>query len=168
MDAALAYLNDGKTKLEPAAPVVIGAGGVLYGTTVNAPPAGNVFSLTPPAQAGGAWTYQQLYAFTYGELGSADGAQPSSPLVMGAGGVLYGVTPYGGLNDSSGGSGTIFSVTPPSTQGGPWTESVLYRFTNEKDGIYPGCVILSNQGLLYGVSDEGEITKAGAVWEFTP
>jgi len=165
---ALAYLTNNGHSSSPEAPPVIGAGGVLYGTIFDAPtPAGSIFSLTPPATPGGAWTFAQLYAFTYGELGSVDGSQPSSPLVIGPGGVLYGVTPYGGLNDSGGGSGTIFSLTPPATQGGAWTESVLYRFTAGTDGFFPGCVILSKQGVLYGVSDEGIVDKAGSVWKFT-
>jgi hypothetical protein len=165
---ALAYLTNNGHSSTPAAPPVIGAGGVLHGTIFDAPtPAGSIFSLTPPASDGGAWTFAHLYAFTYGELGSTDGSQPGSPLVIGPGGVLYGVTPYGGLNDSTGGSGTIFSLTPPATQGGAWTESVLYRFTTGTDGFFPGCVILSKQGILYGVSDEGIVDKAGSVWKFT-
>jgi hypothetical protein len=158
---ALAYVSEGPS------PPVIGAGGVLYGAVADTYPAGSIYSLTPPASDGGAWTFTQLYAFTYGELGSTDGSQPGSPLVIGPGGVLYGVTPLGGLDYTTGGSGTIFSLTPPTTQGGTWTESVLYRFTAGTDGFFPGCVILSNQGVLYGVSDEGIVNKAGSVWKFT-
>ena len=139
----LAYLSDGSVDLE-AGGLVIGAAGVLYGLT-NDPPAGSVFSLTPPASQGGAWTYAKLYAFTYGDLGSADGSQPSS-LVIGTGGVLYGVTSYGGYDDVvGGGAGTIFSLAPPQSSGGAWTETVLYRFTNGTDGSFPVCVIRSDQ-----------------------
>jgi hypothetical protein len=109
-----------------------------------------------------------LYAFTYGDPGSQDGSQPQSPMVIGQGGVLYGVTPYGGLNDTNDGSGTIFSLTPPQSPGGAWTESILYRFTAGADGYFPGCIVLSKQGLLYGVSDDGIVSKAGSVWQFTP
>ena len=162
----LAYLSDGSVGSGPGA-VVIGAGGVLYGTT-NAPPAGSVFSLTPPASQGGAWTYSNLYAF--GDLGSGDGAQPSSPLVIGTGGVLYGVTNYGGYDVVGGGAGTIFSLAPPQSSGGAWTETVLYRFTNGTDGSFPVCVIRSRRGVLYGVSvvQGPPYNSAGDVWEFRP
>ena len=75
--------------------------------------------------------------------------------MIGPGGVLYGVTPYGGLDDTFDGSGTFFSLTPPQSPGGAWTESILYRFTAGTDGYYPGCLVLSKQGLFYGVSDDG-------------
>ncbi len=156
---ALVYLTDGTRPLHSGG-VVIGAGGILYGSTFDFPnsdgePAGSIFSLTPPASPVGAWAYAQLYTFTYGDPGSQDGSQPQTRLVIGPGGVLYGVTPYGGLNDTFDGSGTIFSLTPPQSPGGAWTESILYRFTAGTDGYYPGCPVLSKQGLFYGVSDDG-------------
>jgi hypothetical protein len=91
-----------------------------------------------------------------------------APLVVGQGGVLYGVTAYGGYEFSNDGSGTIFSLAPPTSQGGAWTETQLYRFTDGADGSFPGCVILSKQGTLFGVADEGPRGSGGTVWEFNP
>jgi hypothetical protein len=49
---------------------------------------GTVFSLTVPSTAGGAWTEQIICSFTSG----SDGSNPSSGLVVGKDGVLYGET----------------------------------------------------------------------------
>ena len=103
--------------------VTVGAGGVLYGAILGDPPTspdGVVFSLSPPAAQGGAWNYAELYSFP---LNGSGGEQPESPLALGAGGILYGATQYGG--DTEGGLlqglGAVFSVTPPTSQGDAWT-----------------------------------------------
>jgi uncharacterized repeat protein (TIGR03803 family) len=107
----------------PAAGVVLGKDGVLYGTTdyggsatsgspcinygVGGVPGplgcGTVFQLTPPATPGGAWTETILHSFT-GQDG--EGSDPG-PLTINADGVLFGPTFSGG-----GGAGTIFAVEP--------------------------------------------------------
>src|ERR1039457_976505 len=51
--------------------VVVGAGGMLYGSTTYGH--GTLFSLTPPASPGAAWTYAQLYSFTGGSGGGGSG-----------------------------------------------------------------------------------------------
>jgi uncharacterized repeat protein (TIGR03803 family) len=82
----------------PAGDLAIGAGGVLYGTTLEGGTSGcgNVFSLTPPATAGSAWPYAVLHNFT----GAAtDGCLPFGGVVIGSGGVLYGSTQNGGANN---------------------------------------------------------------------
>jgi hypothetical protein len=45
-------------------------------------------------------------------------------------GNLYGTTSEGGayLSGTMYGAGTVFELTPPTTSGGSWTESVLYSF----------------------------------------
>ena len=50
----------------PVASLVIGDGGVLYGTSSGggASNAGTVFALKPPTSAGGSWTETVLYSFT--------------------------------------------------------------------------------------------------------
>jgi hypothetical protein len=76
---------------EPHAAVVIGAGGVLYGTTTYSgiytgceSSCGTVFSLTPPGIAGGSWTETVLHYFT-----GLDGSYPYGPILIGPGGVLF-------------------------------------------------------------------------------
>ncbi len=128
----------------PGAGVTIGAGGVLYGTTQfggtvpacgqEEPGCGTVFSVTPPASAGGAWTEAVIYSFS---SSGTDGYYPGSNLVIGSGGVLYGTTSKGGTGFDAL-CGTVFSLTPPATSGGAWTEAVLYTFPGTgSDGCKP-------------------------------
>ena len=71
--------------------LVIGSGGVLYGTTNAGGGIGQAYSLTPPTSSGMPWTYTVLHSFA-----GADGALPTGVLAIGRGGVLYGVTHLGG------------------------------------------------------------------------
>jgi uncharacterized repeat protein (TIGR03803 family) len=138
--------------------VTIGPNGVLYGVTENGgdescdPPygCGTVFSLTPPAYPGGAWTKTILHIFT----GGSDGAHLSGALAIGRYGVLYGATGGGGTScpDDEDGCGTIFSLTPPASPGGGWTEAILYCFTGGSDGSSPLGVVIGPDGVLYGTT----------------
>jgi hypothetical protein len=71
--------------------LVIGSGGVLYGTTNAGGGIGQAYSLTPPVSPGAPWTYTVLHNFA-----GPDGALPTGVLAIGRGGVLYGVTHLGG------------------------------------------------------------------------
>jgi uncharacterized repeat protein (TIGR03803 family) len=148
----------------PITPLTIGEGGVLYGTTwfggSATPPSaygyGTVFSLTPPAIPGGAWTYAMLYEFH-----GTDGANPGTRLLIGSGGVLYGTTRAGG----SRGSGAVFSLTPPAVPGDQWSEAVLHSFGGElpngnPDGYEPSALTMSPAGVLFGTTSYGG-TPAG-------
>ena len=105
---------------QPNGGLVIGANGVLYGTTLagGASVLGTVYQLTYAKGKG--WKETVLHSFS-----GSDGQYPQSPSVFGSAGALYGVTAGGG----PGGSGTIFELAPPSTAGGAWTETVLYGFS---------------------------------------
>jgi uncharacterized repeat protein (TIGR03803 family) len=168
----------------PGAPVSRGPGGVLYGTTFfggsgtgcPAPVAGCgvVFQLSPPSSPGGSWAYAVVYNFS-GQNG--DGAFPwRSGLVVGNHGVLYGTTQCGGsgptANDCSGstvGSGTVFSLTPPATPGGAWTETILHSFTGGADGAVPVAgLALGPDGVLYGTTSAGGSTGNGTVFSIRP
>jgi len=152
--------NDGCTQLY--APLVIDSNGVLYaatetgGRTEN----GRVFSLTPPSSPGGAWTKIVIYDFK----GKPDGTYPAG-LILGPGGLLYGAANRGG----SYGSGTVFSLTPPSTQGGAWTETTLYNFTGGYDGNAPQAgVVIGPGGVLYGTTGDAPPNDSGNVFSLTP
>ena len=101
----------------PMAPLTIGPGGTLYGTTYggsNPCPdpieggdsygCGTVFELTPPASPGGTWGYSVIYNFTGAD---GDGALPTAGVVVGKSGALFGTT-------SAGGSAASASACPAS------------------------------------------------------
>jgi len=170
----------------PEGPPSPGPGGVLYGTTSTGgagsaclgegvPYAqggcGTVFQLTPPATAGGAWTEAVIYSFT---ATNGDGAFPVAGLLLGANGVLYGTTSYGGSATSgspcslagASGCGTVFQLTPPASPGGAWTETVLYSFSGQSgDGAMPLAGLTLGPGnVLYGTTSAGGTAGAGTVF----
>jgi len=172
------YPNDGQT---PSGPLVIALNGTLYGVTESGGNGactygatvpigcGTVYSLTPPAESGGAWTETVLYNFT----GGSDGYSPDN-VITGSDGVLYGVTSAGA---SSGcfdyfGCGTVFSLTPPDTPGGAWTSSVLYTVEGSFfSGPATSLIIGPNQA-LYGTigagTDPCEMNLCGTVFSLAP
>ena len=148
------YTFAGGDGFSPFGSVVIGADGVLYGTTYLLGPSkhGTVFSLTPPVAPGGDWTEATLHAFSGYAAGSTDGGDPSAPVVIGAGGILYGTTTYGGTY----GVGTIFSLTPPAAPGGSWSEDILHNFGGPGDGTEPIAGLAIGSGsVLYGTTYSG-------------
>jgi uncharacterized repeat protein (TIGR03803 family) len=130
--------------------------GVTGGGTFNF---GTVFSLTPPTAPVGTWNKTVLYNFTGGP---GDGLSPIA-LVVGAGGVLYGTTSGGGISNT----GVIFSLTPPTMAGGPWSETILYNFSSGTPSSTPGLAI-GPDGVLYGTTYRGGSVDLGAVYSLTP
>jgi hypothetical protein len=85
-----------------------------------------VLASSGAASAAGTDIFSSLYAFQ----GGSDGANPHATLLQAAGGSLYGVTTAAGA-----GSGTFFSLTPPASTGGAWSEAALLSFV--ADGTEP-------------------------------
>jgi uncharacterized repeat protein (TIGR03803 family) len=113
------------------------AGATLYGTTThgggsavcyNNEGCGTVYSLSPTG------VESVLYSFQ----GGSDGANPAG-LYVDTGGNLWGTTGSGGGSGCGGsGCGTVFKLSPPASEGAPWTESFLYSFgTVTQDGTNP-------------------------------
>src|ERR1700730_1691732 len=70
---------------------------------------------------------------TYNFQGAPDGVSSYVDLIMDAKGNFYGTTKYGGSGSCSTADGpiscgTVFRLSPPSTIGGAWTETILYSF----------------------------------------
>jgi len=147
--------------------LIFDASGNLYGTTTGggAAGAGTVFVLTPTSNG---WNETVLYSFQ----GGVDGHGPNTTLVMDGLGNLYGTTLNGGMGSCSEGCGTVFELMPP-TNGGSWTESILYSFQGSTDGAYPAGVILGGLGNLYGTAGGGGYSPecgvgCGTVFEISP
>jgi uncharacterized repeat protein (TIGR03803 family) len=87
--------------------------------------------------------YKSLYSFK----APPDGAQPIAGLVTFKG-TLYGTTYTGGLQESYGSLGTVFSITKKGN------ERVLYDFT-PLTAWNPSSDLVALRGVLYGVASGG-------------
>jgi uncharacterized repeat protein (TIGR03803 family) len=153
--------------------------GNLYGTTLfggnsntdcNSNACGTVFELSPNADGG--WTQSVVYKFCSVGKNCADGYYPTNALIFDSVGNLYGSTSLGGAH----GTGEIYELSPPSEQGGGWTETVLYSFCNVSacaDGEGPvGALAIDAAGNLYGTTASGgknfNNNLNGVVFEVSP
>jgi uncharacterized repeat protein (TIGR03803 family) len=155
----------------PGSGVILGAGGALFGTTGNGGIAtadnsdgnGIVFKLIPPPSGKVNWIEKIIHSFT-----GADGSTPDGTLLATRTGVLYGTTYNGG----SASDGTVFSLTPPATPGGAWTEAVLHSFNPSvgNDGAIPGAeqLVQDSSGALYGTASQGGVNNDGVVFKLAP
>src|ERR1035437_3805485 len=97
---------------DPIARPTIDRAGNLFGTTYagGGSGEGEVFKLTRTSRG---WVLTPLYSF----VGGSDGMRPTTSVVFGPGGSLYGTTHGGGDTACNGGygCGTVFKLTPPLT-----------------------------------------------------
>jgi len=146
------------------------AGTSLYGTSRRGGTqslcqygCGSAFSLIPPPRGGSFWKETLLFSFD----GSAGGAYPIMT-VQGPGGVIYG-TSQGGNPNCPSGCGLVFSLSPPSTRGALWTETVLHTFTDQaNDGAGYSSIVIGRNGVIYGVTGGGGSSGMGTVFSLTP
>ena len=118
---------------------------------------GAVYLLT---STGGSFTQNILYSFK----GTPDAAFPGGELVRDATGNFYGVSVQGGANNL----GAVYELSPPTGQGGAWTETVLYSFNGNNGTLPSGRLLLGAGGVLYGTTDGGGAHSAGLVFELDP
>jgi len=147
-----------------------GTGTCILGNGLPNSGCGTVFELIPPTEHGGTWTEKVLYSFQDGD----DGALPEAGLVLDKAGNLYGTTSAGG--DSKGcalefgvtGCGTVFQLSRPESEGGTWTEKIIYAFQGQSDGAYPtGGLVFDGEGRLYGTTQAGGIGNCSGSGEDT-
>jgi uncharacterized repeat protein (TIGR03803 family) len=120
---------------------------------------GTVFLVTPQA-GGGDWSETILYSFA----GSGDAAFPSGGLVADRVGNLYGVTLLGGANNL----GAVYQLSPPITEGGSWTETVIFSFSGPDGTLPTGQLQFDQSGALYGTTDGGGSLQEGTVFQLVP
>jgi uncharacterized repeat protein (TIGR03803 family) len=130
---------------EPAAGMLFGEKGTLFGTTEGGGGGNNgngtVFELVRGVD--GKWTESQLHSFQF----QNDGALPLAGLILDASGNLYGTASAGGAD----GGGTLFRLRRTSTG---WTFVVLYAFTAD-DFLPDSALILDATRTLYGTTQDG-------------
>jgi uncharacterized repeat protein (TIGR03803 family) len=132
---------------------------------------GVVLALAVVATAAQAQTFEVLYNLA----GGTDGANPYAALIE-VKGQFYGTTSTGGSVscDIRSGCGTVFQLTPPAALGGPWTETVIYRFQGgSNDGASPQEALVADpSGNLYGTTSAGGLKGCsggcGTVFELLP
>ena len=152
---ALAVLHDFTTAQH--APTVFsgllaGNNSTFFGVTSS-----EVFKLSPPGAGKQAWRYATLYRF--GAV-AGDASYPSSSLIFGADGALYGASATGGGS----GQGAVYRLA--KTQSG-WAETVIYSFSGA-DGWSPkGSLALDLSGAIIGTTQNGGIGQ-GNVYRLTP
>jgi uncharacterized repeat protein (TIGR03803 family) len=161
----------------PAAGLVQGPDGALYGTTIAGPlpysGLGTIFKLIP--QAGGGWSIQTLHSFTGGGndcIHDVDGATPAGRLVFAPDGFLYGVTSSGGCVIEPNSSvyfnqGTLFRI---ATDGSGYANLHDFNgYANPGDAAIPLVGLTAGPGgLLYGTSVNGGAADDGTVFAFNP
>ena len=130
---------------------------------------GAIFELTPPNVPDGSWREVLLYSFQ----GGTDGDAPRGPLVFDQAGNLFGTTGGGGSNSACPNCGTVFELSPPTSEGGAWKETVIHRFAGgllKPDGAGPnGGLVLDKNGNLYGTTFAGGGSQdIGTVFELSP
>ena len=147
----------------PVASPTVGPNGVLYGTTESGGylGTGTVYQLQPPAAPGAAWTETVLFGFVDSDNGGS-GYFPTTGVVIGSGGEIYGTTSGGGQFYY----GAAFELVPPASGQSTWTEYVIYSFTG--DGREPTGLTMGPGGVLYGATNYGGSAGAGTVFELMP
>jgi len=144
-----------------------GTDGNFYGTTLYGDPAtcpgyragcGVVYKVTPAGKL------SVLWSFKGGLNNPPDGATPVGVLTQGYDGNFYGTTFYGGTSaNCSAYCGTVFKVSPSGVY------KLLHSFTGDPDGAYPDTgLTLGTDGNLYGTTQRGGKSNAGAIFQITP
>jgi uncharacterized repeat protein (TIGR03803 family) len=165
-ETVLHSFGSGGDGIYPFSSLIFSSNGeLLYGTTAGGGSSGTssdgtVFELSP-ITTGSGWAEQVIYNFQ----GGSDGADPLSSLIFGSKGELYGTTGFGGASDL----GTVFQLSPPTSSGGSWTETVLYSFGGGSDGAHPtAALIFGSKGELYGTTAVGGASGKGTVFQLAP
>lgn len=137
--------------------MIVDRSGVIYGTTnyagvVNGEcpsGCGVVFRLAPSQN--GSWIYSVIFTFD----GQPDG-NPYNSLFEDASGALYGLAFQINVGQE------IFKLTPPQSQGGSWTRTIV----SSLNGIT--YLTAGPKGVLYGVETGDQDINAGSLFQLTP
>jgi uncharacterized repeat protein (TIGR03803 family) len=161
----------------PEASLTLGTNGSFYGTCSagGCEDSGTVFEITTNGALTTVYTFsaENYDASSTGKADTnSDGANPTAALTLGSDGSFYGTTYAGG----SGGSGTLFKVTPDGALTTLYTftmsrlvfSGVSHAFTNS-DGAGPWTALAQGpNGNFYGTASSGGTSGIGTLFEITP
>ena len=141
----------------PSTNLLLASDGNFYGTTTSGGTGGfgTIYKMAPDG------TFTSLVSFTSAS-GAALGSLPSTNLIQGSDGDLYGTTSTGG---SGGGGGTVFKITT----GGTFTSLVSFTGTT---GVAPGTnpqgtLKQGSDGYFYGTTNGGGFFGLGTVFRLS-
>ena len=141
---------------KPLAGLTLGADNSFYGTTSEGGlyNDGTVFRVTP----GGVFSTLLDFGFAY----PSKGRNPSSELILGADGALYGTAANGGIE----GNGTVFRLPPGGNL------SVLSDFAADGTELtgrnVPQAPVQAADGNFYGTTSDGGAGGYGTIYRLTP
>lgn len=160
----------------PSGPLVFGADGTAYGTTLMGGAVadcnqgcGTAYAITPPPPGKKFGTFRIIHDFHH-----TTGSSPTGGLVFDSQGNLYGATMYGG-NDNyctgdKGGCGVIFKLAPPAAGKVAWVQTTLHQMQHQVGAVPNGGLIFdSTESALYGTTEGGGGTslRDGVVFSLT-
>jgi uncharacterized repeat protein (TIGR03803 family) len=132
----------------PIAALVQGVDGNFYGTNSLSESGGTVFKMTPSGKV------TLLHSFT-----GIDGRAPSTAMVIGTDGLLYGQTALEGGY----GGGTAFKITTK----GMFTLLHSFVAVTEGQAAYFGALTLGPDGNFYGATEQGGTDNFGTAFKMT-
>ena len=141
---------DGSNGSRPSGSLIQSGNGLLYGLTIGGGiyNKGVLFSFNPVGNI-----YSVLLDFD----GINKGQFPAGSLLQASNGLLYGMTLGGGINNQ----GVIFSFNPVGN-----VYSKLFEFDIINGAIPRGNLIQANNGLLYGIAEDGGLNNTGVLFSF--
>ncbi|HEV3091867.1 MAG TPA: choice-of-anchor tandem repeat GloVer-containing protein [Candidatus Cybelea sp.] len=150
----------------PSSAVTFDSKGAMYGVTeygggtecADGYGCGTLYKLTPSAS-----DYHERVLWSFGR--GTDGYYPTSNVLLGRKGALYGTAWQGGAHYG----GTVYELVP---KGFNYSESVLVNFTNENGSGYDpeGNLVMDGHGRIYGTCYAGGNAAfgGGTVFGLTP
>ena len=127
-------------------------GSTLYGMTNSGGSSGNYGTIFKIGTDGDG--YELLHAFA---AVVTDGRNPYYGSLVLSGSTLYGMTEYGGTNDT----GIIFSI---DTDGSDFTLLHSFGYSAADDGGFPFGSVLLNGSTLYGMTRQGGTSDLGVIF----
>jgi hypothetical protein len=141
----------------PGGPIAVDPQGNIFGTGVGGPnDTSLVYELSPPQQAGGAWTGTIVYAFP-----ETNDFVFATGVIRGGSGNLFGAT-YPDIK----GCGNVFELKKTETG---WRFRLLHNFANSgAEGCNPNGLAVAGSDTLFGVTSRGGSAKQGGVFQLSP